>query len=42
MENSAKRESLGFKKDMSRINPLPEESLQEVRQILELTGFVED
>ncbi len=42
IENSKKRESLGFKMDMTRINPLPEESLQEVRQILELTGFVED
>lgn len=41
-ENNLKRERLGFKSTDSRRVPIPEDSLQEIREILKLTGFVED
>lgn len=41
-ENAVKRERLGFKPDDARSFPIPEGSLQEIRKIMKLTGFVED
>jgi heterodisulfide reductase subunit C len=41
-DNNMKRERLGFKTDDTRNVPVPEESLMEIREILKLTGFVEN
>ena len=40
-DNGVKRKRLGFIGDDTRIVPIPEESLQEIREIMKLTGFVE-
>lgn len=39
--NIVKRKRLGFKTDDARSIPIHEESLEEIREILKLTGFVE-
>ncbi len=41
-DNNVKRERLGFKDDDTRIVPIPQESLHEIRKIMRITGFVED
>ncbi|MGB7969185.1 MAG: 4Fe-4S dicluster domain-containing protein [Methanobacterium sp.] len=38
----AKRKSLGFESESSRLSKIPVDALEEVRKILELTGFMEE
>ena len=39
LDNPKRREKLGFKKDDARDVPIPEESIEEIRKILILTGY---
>lgn len=41
-DNDSKRTDLGFKPEDARKIPIPQESLDEVREIMKLTGFMED
>jgi heterodisulfide reductase subunit C1 len=40
--NGSKRKRLGFKDNDARKVPIPEDSIEEIRNILILTGFMED
>ena len=40
--NISKREDLGYKKDDARKTPIPEESMDQIKKIMKLTGFQED
>jgi heterodisulfide reductase subunit C1 len=39
-DNNSRRVKLGFKADDARRIPIPDESLQEIRKIMKLTGFM--
>ncbi|MCE7699330.1 MAG: chitobiase/beta-hexosaminidase C-terminal domain-containing protein, partial [Methanobacterium paludis] len=41
-DNDSKRTDLGFKPEDARKIPIPKESLEEIREIMKLTGFMED
>ena len=42
LKTMAKRKSLGFESESSRLSKIPVDALEEVRKILELTGFMEE